>query len=143
MHWAAKRGQVDIIQVLYDAGAPFDIKAKEDPGMYPIHWAAAEGNLDAIDFFLSKGVDINILDSNGCSPAVIAAQFKQLTALVYLWKRGADVALKDHNGDHCLHWAAYNGHDEIVHFALFMMPGEINCSDNFGQVIHRQVLSLK
>lgn len=134
MHWAAKRGQVDILQCLYDKGALINQSTTASPNMLPIHWAAAEGHVEAIEFFLSKNQDINVQDGNGCSPAVVAVQYNKLRAVVYLAKHGADLTLVDVSGDHCLHWAAYKGHDELLHLILYFIPNELNAKDNFGQV---------
>lgn len=144
MHWAAKRGSVDILQYLYEKGAPLDLSTSEEPYMMPIHWAAAEGKLDALQFFLDHNQNINLQDGNSCSIAVVAVQFNQLQSLVYLAKRGADLTIRDTSGDHCLHWAAYKGYEELMHVILYFLPSELNSRDNFGQVRdeHCQFVSL-
>lgn len=134
MHWAAKRGDIGILNYLYEKGAPIDLPTLEEPNMLPIHWAAAEGQLDAIQFFLDHNQNINAQDGNSCSVAVVAVQFNQLRSLVYLAKRGADLTISDNSGDHCLHWAAYKGFDELLHVVLYFLPTELNARDNFGQV---------
>jgi ankyrin repeat protein len=134
MHWAAKRGDVDILRYLHEKGAKTNIPATTDANLLPIHWAAAEGQVSAVGFFIDIGQDINIQDNNGCSPSVIAVQFNQVDALIYLAKHGADLTLVDHNGDHCLHWAAYKGFDELIELVLYFIPQELNKCDTFGQV---------
>lgn len=134
MHWAAKRGEREILQILFDYGARFDLPSRVDNTMLPIHWAAAEGTNHALEFFLENGQDINIQDGNGCSPAIIAVQFNQIKSLILLYKKGADLKQKDHNGDHCLHWSAYKGLEEIFEFLIYLMPEDLNSQDKFGQV---------
>lgn len=134
MHWAAKRGDVDILKFLHEKGARSNIAATTDANLLPIHWAAAEGKVDAISFFLDIGQEINQQDSNGCTPAVISVQFNQIDAFIYLAKHGADLTLVDHNGDHCLHWAAYKGLEEMLELVLYFIPQELNKCDTFGQV---------
>ncbi len=134
MHWAAKRGDTEILKYLHEKGARSNIPATTDANLLPIHWAAAEGKIDALCFFLDVGQEINQQDSNGCTPAVIAVQFNQIEAFVYLAKHGADLTLVDHNGDHCLHWAAYKGYEEMLELVLYFVPQELNKSDTFGQV---------
>ena len=134
MHWAAKRGSVEILELLFEFGAPLDVKAAQEPNMLPIHWAAADGKLDSIAFLLSKGQDINTQDSNGCSPVIIAVQYNQPDVVIYFHKHGADLTMVDFNGDHALHWAAYKGYDEILQIVLYFHPRELNTTDKFGQV---------
>ena len=134
MHWAAKRGDLDVVQLLHDNGAPLNEPAKQDPCMVPLHWAAAEGKVEIVEFFLNQGIDINVQDGNRCSPAIVAVQYRQMHSFLYLWKHGADITLVDVNGDHCLHWAVYKGYDEFVHLVLHILPAELNRRDNFGQV---------
>jgi ankyrin repeat protein len=134
MHWAAKRGDLEILKLLFENGAPINVAATEEPNMLPIHWAAAEGQFDALQFFLEKNQDINSQDGNGCSVAVVAVQFNQLDSLVFLQRRGADLTLPDTSGDHCLHWSAYKGYGELMHLILYFIPQELNARDQFGQV---------
>jgi hypothetical protein len=133
MHFAAKRGSTEILQLLYDFGAKLDLASTSDPQMQPIHWAAAEGKINSIEFLLSKGIDINTQDINGSSPAAVAAQYNQINALIYLYKHGADLTMADHSGDHCLHWAAYKGHAEVLQIMLYFHPRELNALDRYGQ----------
>lgn len=142
IHWAAKRGDLSILNFLYDKGAPIDLAALEEPNMLPIHWAAAEGQVDAIQFFLDHNQNINSQDGNACSVAVVAVQFNQLKSLVYLAKRGADLTISDNSGDHCFHWAAYKGFDELLHVVSYFIPSELNARDNFGQVSKALYFSL-
>lgn len=135
MHWAAKRGDVEILQYLLEQGAKLDTPATAEANLLPIHWAAAEGKVDALAFFLNQGQSINVQDSNGCTPAVIAVQFNQIEAFIFLAKHHADLTLVDHNGDHCLHWAAYKGLEEMSELVLYFLPQELNKIDTFGQVM--------
>jgi len=134
MHWAAKRGDRDILSVLYEYGSRFDIPSDSSPHLLPFHWAAGDGCIDALEFFLEHGQNINSQDTDGCSAAVIAAQYDQTNTLIYLAKHGADLTLRDQNGDSCLHWAAYKGHREILEVVLYFVPNELNVTDQFGQV---------
>jgi ankyrin repeat protein len=102
--------------------------------MLPIHWAAADGRIDSIEFLLSRcNVDMNIQDGNGSSAAVIAAQYNQIDTVIYLYKHGADLTLPDTNGDHCLHWSAYKGNEELLSLLLYLCPRELNTTDRYGQ----------
>lgn len=132
-HWAAKRGDVEILRLLFDHGADLDTAASFDTQMVPIHWAASEGKMHALKFFLENRQDINVQDTNGCSPLVVATQYGQVDSVIYLAKNGADLGVKDMNGDSALHWAAYKGYMELVGVLSHLMPLELDVSDNFGQ----------
>jgi hypothetical protein len=137
VHWAAKKGDVDVLQVLSDAGAVLNQPTTSDTRMLPIHWAASEGRISSIHFLLGKRHrDINEQDSNGCTPVVIAAQHNRISCVIYLVKCGADMTLKDNNQDSALHWAAYKGYVEMVGLLTYFIPNEIDSDDMFGQVRH-------
>lgn len=112
IHWAAKRGDVEVLSQLLDCGAVLDTPASFDTQMRPIHWAASDGRLKSIKFLLDNRGDINALDGNSCSPLIIAAQYGRVETVIYLVKNGADLNQRDVNGDTALHWAAYKGYDE-------------------------------
>lgn len=133
MHWAAKRGDIDIIQTLFDAGAKLDIPAAFVTQMLPIHWAASEGKIAVIKFLLEHRQNVNSLDANGCSPLLIAVQYGQTNTAIYLVKNGADITHKDVNGDTALHWASYKGYQELVGVLLHFSPIVMNQEDKFGQ----------
>lgn len=135
MHWAARKGDREMLQILSDAGAINDQPNVTESKMLPIHWAASDGKIASLSFLLGRRVDINAQDANGCTPLVIAVQHNQLDSVVYLIKNGADTTLRDENGDSALHWAAYKGYVEMVGLLTFLIPHEIDNDDAFGQVV--------
>ena len=44
--------------------------------MTPLHWAAREGHVGTITFFLEQGIDINIKDEDGVSEQDYTADCK-------------------------------------------------------------------
>eukprot|EP01036_Dinobryon_divergens_P024633 gene24633-33102_t len=133
IHWAAKRGDYEILKYLHSAGAALDIASTGDPRMMPIHWAASDGKIKSLKFFLDSRVDINALDGNGCTPVVTATQYNQVNAVAFFIKSGADMTLRDNNGDSALHWAAYKGYEELCGLLIHCMPQELDFADTFGQ----------
>lgn len=63
-----------------------DTPAANDPRMLPIHWAASDGKIKSLKYFLDARQDINALDGNGCTPVVIATQYNQINAVAFLVK---------------------------------------------------------
>jgi ankyrin repeat protein len=142
-HWAAKKGDCEMLQMLFSFGASLNQPTISDAKMMPIHWAASDGKISSLHFLLEKRQDINIQDANGCTPVVIAAQHNQLQSVIYLIKNGADTTLRDNNGDTVLHWGAYKGYVEMVGLLTFMLPHELNSEDTFGQVSVRVIVRVR
>lgn len=133
-HWAAKRGDYDILDLLKSYyGSVLDVAANCENQMRPVHWAASDGKIQSMRFFMDNRMDINCLDANGCSPLAVAVQYMQTDTALYLMKNGADLSLKDNNGDTPLHWAAYKGSEELVGLLMYFMPRELDTEDKFGQ----------
>lgn len=133
MHWAAKRGDLDMCYILAEHGAPLFQPSKDKVGMQPIHWACTSpGRLDIVRFLVDKGANINCTDLSGCTPLLIAAQYGQTDVVAYLIKIQADTTILDKNRDSAMHWAAYKGELEIV--ALLQYLGlAVGDPDSYGQ----------
>ena len=134
VHWASKNGDREMLKILADAGASLDQRTVSEAKMMPIHWAASDGKISSLSFFLERRQDINAQDANGCTPVIIAAQHNQLDCVIYLIKNGADTTLRDTNGDNALHWGAYKGYVEMVGLLTYLLPHELDSEDIFGQV---------
>lgn len=59
---------------------------------------------------VQRGVDVNIPNTVGWTPAIAAAAGGKTKALRYLGKEGADLTLADRGGNTASHHAARNGH---------------------------------
>lgn len=66
-------------------------------------------SLAAVDLLLQHGVDLDVRDSKGCSPLIIASQYGHAGLAGYLIGKGAGLHLVDRDGDTALHWAAFKG----------------------------------
>ncbi len=133
VHWAAKAGNVLILQTLHINGAKLNVPSSSEHSMMPLHWAASDGKLGAIRYLLDNHVSINVQDGNGCTPVVIAAQHDQQACVAFFIKNGADMNLRDSNGDTALHWAAYKGFVELIGLLTHTCPGAIDADDDYGQ----------
>lgn len=133
-HWASKKDDSDILDLLFNSGADFSIASQCESKMLPIHWAASEGKIIPLKYLIEHRQDINALDANGCSPLLVATQHNESAAIIFLIKNHADVTQRDKHGDSALHWAAYKGFVELVALLAHEIPLEINREDDFGQV---------
>jgi ankyrin repeat protein len=90
-----------------------------------------DNNQDAVQVFLSCGVDLEVRDERNWTPLMAAAFNGNEAFARLLIKCGARVTTQDKNGYSPLHWAAYNGHVDLL--KLLMEKGaEPNTPSQFG-----------
>jgi hypothetical protein len=75
-------------------------------------------NHDAVQLFLSCGVDLEVRDDRNWTPLMVAAFNGNLEFVQLLLKCGARISTRDKNGYTPLHWAAYNGHVDVLKFLI-------------------------
>lgn len=73
-----------------------------------------DNNLDAVQVFLSCGVDLEVRDDRNWTPLMAAAFNGNQELAKLLIKCGSRVTTQDKNGYTPLHWAAYNGHVDVL-----------------------------
>lgn len=96
-HEAAKRGRVDILQLLNDYGLNLDQKT-HGTQKTPLILAAAAGQKQVIDFLLEKKVNIDSLDSTRRTALAWAIWSQNVNLALHLIKKGADTSLLDVEG---------------------------------------------
>ena len=69
-HWAAKLGDVKMLQILIDNG-PY-LNQKDYKGRTPLYVAAMNNHQDACNILLNKGANIFLKDKNGLGPNDVA-----------------------------------------------------------------------
>lgn len=70
IHWAADRGNLDVIKVLIALGC--DISLRDQCGQTALHYSASCGHCDCVEFMLSQGIDKSIIDDDGKTAAELA-----------------------------------------------------------------------
>jgi ankyrin repeat protein len=94
LHWAARKGQTDMVRLLIAKGA--DVSAKNpnvsDPynEITPLFYAAAAGSVDIIKLLLENGAKVDEKTTKGVTPLMLAARYSRLEAVKALIKAGAD-----------------------------------------------------
>lgn len=83
---AASSGDLDELQRLYAAGV--DLSEGEYDKRTGIHLASSEGHLEAVKFFIDKGVDINPKDRWGGTPLADAKREGHTKVLALLKQHG-------------------------------------------------------
>jgi len=83
-----------------------------------LYGASYQGRINVVEFFLSKGIDINVKSSDGVSSLMIASQNGHLNIVELLLSKGANVNDTSNDGISSLMVASQNGHFSIVELLL-------------------------
>ena len=118
LHKAARRGKVDVVQALLDAGADYSIKAEDDKWT-ALHYAANSGHTDIVKLLLDRGADHSPGDIDGETPLYRAALDGHSEVVQMLINAGAECCVKAPSDDWTpLHHAANWGHLDTVKILL-------------------------
>jgi ankyrin repeat protein/L-ascorbate metabolism protein UlaG (beta-lactamase superfamily) len=105
-----------IVQLL--AADPQLLKTDMGDGMTPLHYAVYYGYVPVVDYCLKNGVDLNIKDRRNLSPVWFSVSGKRPAMLKKLAALGADLSVKNPQGDDMLVRAAYAGDAEVFGILL-------------------------
>ncbi|KAF5552597.1 isoform 2 of ankyrin-3 [Fusarium mexicanum] len=101
-----------------------DVNAQDIFGMSPLHIAAGRKDLTALVFqkLIDRGADISLCTTESRTPLHLAIMNKNVIAVSYLLKIGADPRAEDANGLNTLHYAAQTRHLQILQNLLATIP---------------------
>lgn len=66
IHWAADRGNAEMVKMLLDFGA--DVDAQDEDGQTALHYACSNEHESVVKVLLAASADINIIDNENMKP---------------------------------------------------------------------------
>ena len=94
LHWAAMKGDVELVAILVRAGANLKAATRIDE-VTPLLLAAENGHTAVVRALLDAGADANATDASGTTALMLAAGAGAADAIRSLVERGADVNTRD------------------------------------------------
>ena len=130
LHYAAKKGFIDGMQLLVEKGAFIDPPDRHE--FSPYLWAVISGQYRAAEMLLSLGVDVNSASTHGKSALAWAANMGRSDVAELLVAKGTDVMLATQNTQSVpLEAAAASGHLSTV-LLLLQSGADPNHRDRDG-----------
>jgi ankyrin repeat protein len=115
LHWAASKGNLEIISLLLSKGAKID--AQDSHGASPVNFAASgQSNTKVYDLLLNAGANFKTdLTHDGANALLLAvANDKDLKLTDYFISKGVDIKSVDKNGNNLFSYATRGGNIEIL-----------------------------
>jgi len=113
LHWAAHKGDVELVDRLIRAGATVNVK--NEFGATPISEAASAGNTAVLEKLLKAGANPNTPGPDGMTPLMVIARSTNVAAARLLLDNGADINAKEQQKNQtALMWAAAQSQGEMV-----------------------------
>ncbi|KAJ6948070.1 E3 ubiquitin-protein ligase XBAT31 [Populus alba x Populus x berolinensis] len=86
---------------------------------YPLHIAAANGQIEILSMLLERSVDPDMVNRQKQTPLMLAAMHGKISCVKKLVEAGANMLKFDSlNGRTCLHFAGYYGHSDCLQAIL-------------------------
>ena len=143
--WAAENRNPEFIKVLAEAGA--DLNKLQGPnGENALHIAVRNGNLEVVQYILSRGVDLEAKDSKGRTALFNAALVGYTDVIQALLRAGADINTDVGTGDvetNALIGAIVGENADAVEL-LIRNGADVNFQDskNFTPAYHAAVVNI-
>jgi ankyrin repeat protein len=109
-----------------------EINTVGDNRRNPLHALAYKSDdLELFNYFINRGVDVNLQDHNGNSPFMNAANRNNLEIVKFLFKSGSYINSKNKTGESALTLAVADNDSNVVAF-LLKNDANFNIIDNKG-----------
>ena len=111
---AAAYGNLQILSCLVENGADINAAANSVRGHTPLMFAVHESHIDAVNYLLDQGADVNVQQGSGYTALHIAAANGYFNALRCLIKHGGDVNARNENNHTPLMLACDNVNGKVT-----------------------------
>lgn len=112
MHVAAASGNLQIMAILYKAGA--DINVRDSVGDTPLDLAAEHDQLEAAKLLIEIKARINDQDKNGMTALMFAAKSGDVDLVHLMLEGGANASMSDYTGRDAVGWAQESHRPMVV-----------------------------
>jgi len=102
-------GNIDVVKKLVAAGAEVN-----QPGWSAVHYAAASGSVETLDFLLEHAAYIDSESPNKTTPLMMALRFGKYDTAKALIDGGADVSLKNDAGMTAMNFAEESERKDLI-----------------------------
>ncbi|KAL6046143.1 acyl-CoA binding domain-containing protein 6 [Balamuthia mandrillaris] len=85
LHWAADRGNAEMLQKLLQRGGASVVNVQDVEGMTPLHYACLSENEAIVRLLLENGAKVDVQSNDGATPAELA-DGASIQELVSAWK---------------------------------------------------------
>jgi len=124
MHISAARGDLYSLKYLIIAGADRNLCTEQGT---PLHCAAEHRQLDAVQYLVNRGVEVNVRDRLGITPLFRAARSGSLECVRCLLTHGADATARCNAGGTALSVAKASRHGEVERVLATLPTTRIAC----------------
>eukprot|EP00601_Ochromonadales_sp_CCMP2298_P017044 CAMPEP_0173216858 /NCGR_PEP_ID=MMETSP1142-20121109/155_1 /TAXON_ID=483371 /ORGANISM="non described non described, Strain CCMP2298" /LENGTH=464 /DNA_ID=CAMNT_0014144337 /DNA_START=18 /DNA_END=1409 /DNA_ORIENTATION=+ len=116
--WAAGNGHLSLCRYLHDVGMPALLRGKLKRKRHPLHWAARNGHIPVLDWFVhTLEVDVDIGTEDGTTALHYAVWSGHFDAVQWLVERGGcGVGRMNSYGCNASQWCALNGNISILQY---------------------------
>lgn len=108
---ACNHGQDEVVELLIEKGA--NIMARDSFGGTALHDSVYRDSNSTL-LLIKAGAAIDTQSINGLTPLMIAAMYGPLSQVKVLLAAGADLHLKDDEGNSALDWAKQEGRPKVI-----------------------------
>jgi ankyrin repeat protein len=141
---AAKMGNLDDIQRLYNCHGGNIVNSRGYHGWTALHLASFCGKLEVVKYLAEVvGADVHSQTRDGDTPLHVAPVFGQLELVKYLVeKAGANVHAANKRGETILHCASGKGGLDIVKYLVEQCGADIHAVSKDGETILHFAISM-
>jgi len=126
-----RKGDIPAVKALVEKW-PQLVDARDASGRTPLHYAAYDGSVDLVNYFVDKGAKLELQDAQRKTPLHLAAMYDRKDAIAALLKRGAALETKDDYQRTALVLCARERGQAATGRVLIEAGADVNAVDKFG-----------